>query len=87
MDVETESQRGEVTQNREHTHMFTLQVTVLGFNLALAESKAFTFNSRKGDNWDEFNSINMGNCSKKMKTPQGKIKALRNQHLLALSPS
>ena len=52
MDVETESQRGEVTQNREHTHIFTPQVTVLGIDLALAESKAFTFNSRKGDNWE-----------------------------------
>lgn len=52
MDMETESQRGEVTQNREHTHIFTPQVTVLGFNLALAESKAFTLNGRKGDNWE-----------------------------------
>lgn len=72
MDVETESQRGEVTQNREHTHMFTLQVIALGFNLALAESKAFTFNSRKGDNWDEFNSKTWGIVQRKRKHLKGK---------------
>lgn len=36
---------------------------------------------------NEFNSKTMRNCSKKIKMPQGKIKALRNQQILALSLS
>lgn len=85
MDVETEPQRGAVTQNIEHTLSQTrphcnLQCWVLT-QFSLSQKPLHLIAAKKETLGNEFNSINLGKCSKKIKIPQGKINALRNQQI------
>lgn len=72
-----------LSQTRSHRN---LQCWVLT-QFWLSQKPLHLIAAKKETLGNEFNSVNMGKCSKKIKIPQGKIKALRNQQICALSLS